>query len=72
MEARNGSGIGKKGEGTGIMISAFLTEVSGFLFSEEEFAEFVQRRRQVESLTQNMFLKLAGVWMMVTIQALRP
>ena len=45
MEARNGSGIRKKGEGPGIMISAFLTEESGLLFSEAEFAEFVQRRR---------------------------
>ena len=41
-----GGGIRKKGEGTGIMISVFLTEESGFLsFSEEEFAEFVQMRR---------------------------
>ena len=72
MEARNGSGIRKKGEGTRIMISAFLIEESGLLFSEEEFAEFVKRSWASRKPDPKYFSEACRVWIMVTIQTLRP
>ena len=38
VKLETGGGIRKKGDGTGVMVSAFLTEESGFAsFSAEEF-----------------------------------